>query len=419
MKKNGFTLIELLAVIIILGILMIIAIPSVTKYINDSRKETYVDTAKQIIGSARNLVNSGKLDMYDTDVTYYIESSCIKTENSAESPYGKFDKAYVVVTYDGNSYTYYWTSVDETGQGIKNIIRFDNLNADIIESDLDSNDISTLRGIGRRKKTAVISENNNCQKEESNNAMLQVSDETGEELPAILLTIDELKEVMMPHLNSIGNDNYISKGQDVNNYVMFNGELWRVLGIYGNKLKIMRTISIPDPSYKENRHDSNSWTTSYLRSNLNNSYYNSLSREAKNMIEMGVWYIGDSNETSTAVAAYNEAKTATDTAYVGIIATYEFLYSSDGNNCDNVSGDIYHFIECGSEDHSWITIGSSLWTLNARKNTDQDVLYIHSDGYIHSNEYATFSSFPTVYLKSNVVIIGGSGSRTNPYILSF
>ena len=36
MNKKGFTLIELLAVIIILGILMIITIPSVTKYINDS-----------------------------------------------------------------------------------------------------------------------------------------------------------------------------------------------------------------------------------------------------------------------------------------------------------------------------------------------------------------------------------------------
>ena len=48
MKKNGFTLIELLAIIIILGVLMIIAVPAVTKYINDSRKSTYVNTAKNL-----------------------------------------------------------------------------------------------------------------------------------------------------------------------------------------------------------------------------------------------------------------------------------------------------------------------------------------------------------------------------------
>ena len=69
MKKNGFTLIELLAVIIILGILMIIAIPSVTKYINDARKDSYIDSAKGIITGAKNFVNDGKLEMFDTDTT--------------------------------------------------------------------------------------------------------------------------------------------------------------------------------------------------------------------------------------------------------------------------------------------------------------------------------------------------------------
>ena len=69
MNKKGFTLIELLAVIIILGILMIIAIPSVTKYISDSRKSSYVDTAKEVVSGVRNVVNSGKLGMYDTGVT--------------------------------------------------------------------------------------------------------------------------------------------------------------------------------------------------------------------------------------------------------------------------------------------------------------------------------------------------------------
>ena len=109
MNKRGFTLIELLAVIIILGILMIIAIPSVSRYISDTRKNAYIDTAKEVIGSARNLVNSGSLGMYNTNTTYYIPSTCIKTENGgeAESPYGKFKQAYIGVIYDGKGYKYY------------------------------------------------------------------------------------------------------------------------------------------------------------------------------------------------------------------------------------------------------------------------------------------------------------------------
>ena len=66
--NKAFTLIELLAVIIILGVLMIIAIPSVTTYISNSRKTAYIDTAKQVISGARNLVNEGRLEMYSPDI---------------------------------------------------------------------------------------------------------------------------------------------------------------------------------------------------------------------------------------------------------------------------------------------------------------------------------------------------------------
>ena len=159
MNKKGFTLIELLAVIIILGILMIIAIPSVTKYISDSRKSSYVDTAKEVIGSARNLVNSGNLEMYATNTTYYIPTSCIKTENDLKSPYGVFTKAYVGVIYDGQGYKYYWISVDDAGQGVSKITPLDKLDTDSIESDLKDSDIEsvvTTTGIGNRTEIKIL-----------------------------------------------------------------------------------------------------------------------------------------------------------------------------------------------------------------------------------------------------------------------
>ena len=180
MNKKGFTLIELLAVIIILGILMIIAIPSVTKYINDSRKSAYVDTAKEIISGARNLVNDGKLEMFDTDTTYYIDQECIGTENASKSPYGDFTKAYVVVTYNGKGYDYYWTSVDDAGQGISKITKLEKLDTDSIESDLTGNDIPDSLGIDGRSKYMIIDkEQTNCGKGVATGVTGDVSGETG------------------------------------------------------------------------------------------------------------------------------------------------------------------------------------------------------------------------------------------------
>ena len=56
MKNNkGFTLVELLAVIVIMGILMMVAIPSVTRTIENSRKDSFVDIAKSYANAVRTL----------------------------------------------------------------------------------------------------------------------------------------------------------------------------------------------------------------------------------------------------------------------------------------------------------------------------------------------------------------------------
>ena len=181
-KKKGFTLIELLAVIIILGILMIIAIPSVTSYISNSRKSAYVDTAKEIVGGTRNLVNEGRLGMYDTNTTYYIPASYIKTENSSKSPYGEFTEAYVAVIYNGTGYDYYWLSTDDTGQGVKEITPIDKLDTDNIKSDLKDSDISDTietTGIGNRNKILILDPNTEEWKEVIGGAKENVSEITG------------------------------------------------------------------------------------------------------------------------------------------------------------------------------------------------------------------------------------------------
>ena len=115
-NKNGFTLVELLSAIILLGIVMIIAIPSITSYIGDSRKSAYIDTAKEYIKEAKKKVFAKDFDFYDKDTTYYIQIENIPLENGGDSPYGKWVDAYVAVVYVGQSeWRFYWYSIDEAG----------------------------------------------------------------------------------------------------------------------------------------------------------------------------------------------------------------------------------------------------------------------------------------------------------------
>jgi len=56
LNRAGFTLIELLAVITIMGILMMVAIPSVSRTIENSRRDTFADNALTYINTVRNAV---------------------------------------------------------------------------------------------------------------------------------------------------------------------------------------------------------------------------------------------------------------------------------------------------------------------------------------------------------------------------
>ena len=61
LNKAGFTLIELLAVITIMGILMMVAIPSVSRTIENSRRDTFADNALTYVNTVRNAVMADEL----------------------------------------------------------------------------------------------------------------------------------------------------------------------------------------------------------------------------------------------------------------------------------------------------------------------------------------------------------------------
>ena len=168
MNKKGFTLIELLAVIIILGVLMLIAIPSVTKYIDNSRKESYLSTVKTLTKGAVNQVNTGIYDVFDLDTTYYLPISCISSENAKVSPYGDLVSSYVVFVYDGNGFDYYYTGTDTSNMGIL-LTHVNKITINDIKTGIKESQIDTSIGVDNRNNNVLI----NC---DGSKQPLQVTD---------------------------------------------------------------------------------------------------------------------------------------------------------------------------------------------------------------------------------------------------
>lgn len=160
MNNKGFTLIELLAVITIMGILMMVAIPAVSRTIENSRRDSFATVAQNYINSVRNSVLGDEIECkssVSTDFktvsstpegTYYLALDTGYTaegedgydatvitqtgdlmESGGKSPWGNADvKGYVVWTKKENASaggsqhttktTYYITLVDKSKHGI-------------------------------------------------------------------------------------------------------------------------------------------------------------------------------------------------------------------------------------------------------------------------------------------------------------
>ena len=162
--KKGFTLVELITVIVIIAILMMIGIPSISKYIDDSRKDAYIDTAINYTEAVRNNLNTQTTLLRTTNSQYlYLipvsnqeEDTCVILESGGDSPFDDhWVYAYVGVTFEmGKGYKYYFLSQDGSDRGVffKEINELKEKGADSIVTyvsldDEDTNEDETIEPV--------------------------------------------------------------------------------------------------------------------------------------------------------------------------------------------------------------------------------------------------------------------------------
>lgn len=120
-NKKGFTLIELLAVIVILAILLAVAIPRVTKYISDSRRDSFITTAKEFADTVTKNATSEmyQLPIGNDEVTIVSINMVELQKGGSKSAYnGRWinDSSYVAIVNVGTDinpkYDYYIAVTD-------------------------------------------------------------------------------------------------------------------------------------------------------------------------------------------------------------------------------------------------------------------------------------------------------------------
>ena len=112
--KRGFTLVELLAVLILLGVISLIAIPSIGKILNRSREKARESTKNELIKAAKNYYADNIRELPDDgshkclSVSEIEESGYISNDDIVDPTTEEKLTGYVKIYFDNtyNQYTY-------------------------------------------------------------------------------------------------------------------------------------------------------------------------------------------------------------------------------------------------------------------------------------------------------------------------
>ena len=423
MKKNAFTLVELLAVIAILTIIMVISVPQLITSIKNKKTDALEKTKDLLISAARNYV----ID-YELKVPTSISIETLCKNDYLECP-------------------------------IKNPIDNSNLNGYV---NVDDNKV-------------------------------YVYSDTRDYITIRDYIIDLYNDESLRTSNGLKKDNTVDTniryyGSDPNNYVSFNNELWRIIGVFGNNVKLVRSESLGSLSWDssdssinkgnginqwgENTYgDGSYYEGADLQVYLNKMYYggdttvtcydgyqnstitcptNTLDRTAKLLIDKHTWSLGAIEMSiEDTISFYNaergtaNGKTCTSgnycndsvirttkwTGYVALPYITDWAYASSESICEtNIqTKDSSNLFVC--KNNNWMQRSAWTWYLSpgVQSANANYVWTVSGNGnvanYIMFGAMSKFAYYgsnvaPSIYLKSSVLMKGGSGTSSDPYKLA-
>ena len=256
----------------------------------------------------------------------------------------------------------------------------------------------------------------------------------------------------------VNENGYRYEGKNPNNYIWFNNEYWRIIGVFDstshgqsekNMVKIIRDDVLSGLAWDKS--DKNDWSTASLNLLLNGAYYSAkdginsgycyglystvtgncnytksgIQDGYRGMIANVTWYLGGSSSaSSTADTFYGyergstvySGRPTTTTGYIGLIYPSDYGYSVLSSSCARTTNlDSYDSDTCAGA--SWLYDGA-LWTLTPGLSYRQNVFFFNNIAKMvqYGARYG-YGVRPVLYLDSSVLLYDGDGSLENPYII--
>ena len=233
-------------------------------------------------------------------------------------------------------------------------------------------------------------------------------------------------------------------GANPNNYVTFNNELWRIIGVFtvedgnGNteqRIKIVRNEKLSS-SMQWASNNINEWSTATLNTYLNGDYYNALDTTSKSMIADTKYYLGGRAFDSTThfgstpdMYAWERGTTVYSGRSISWNGKIALMYPSDytytyalgvDNTCYTDGYKCYSGLG-GTPTKGWIynTNSNSYQRLLSPGSGDSygafTLFVLGNVHYYSSND--SYGVRPSLYLVSNIKIDSGEGTEQSPYSL--
>lgn len=224
-----------------------------------------------------------------------------------------------------------------------------------------------------------------------------------------------LKKVVTEKDGLYMNENeYVFKGEYVDNYVTFNNELWRIINIdsSGNIRMIRNTKEenvIWDDRYNVDQKENigiNNYDVSRIRKTLNTLYQEKISKDNKKYL-LGQDVCLDKKKESENTLERRNCENVMTGEKMLLVSAEDFARASLDPNCTTIYG-------ASCRNYNYLKLSTS-WTLTPTAEYSYKVHTIASWGVNIKNTNENISIYPVITISGDQNYVSGTGSIKDPY----